>query len=579
MPSSGGAGPPRPAPDRSPGDPLTEPFDFSELLDDFRDEARGQLARLDDVLLSLGAGGPVPVEAHADLLRALHTLKGNSGMLGLRPLQDFVHTLEGSFRAGGTPAAAALDPLRDAAAALHRAVDRVGTEEQEAAFAALTRLRPALEGLPSQDPAGASPAVAAGEAPVPPGEGGTDEEAGPRADDLRSDVVRVPFARLETLLHTVTELTASVTALEHWAGGARDALEAAGLRRPLRDRLEQVAAALEETRRGAAELRTVPVRRVFARFPALAADLARRQGKQVRVILEDAGTELDKSSADALMEPLLHLVRNAIDHGIETPGERDRAGKPEEGRLWLRAAQEGERVRIEVEDDGRGIDTAAVEVRARELGLASEQGLDDAAAGELLFRPGFSTRATADEVSGRGVGLDVVRGTLTRLRGSVEVEPGAEQGTCFVLRLPVAVAMVSVLVFERGGEVMALPTADVDETLRADASTFEGPAEMAVVRGEPLPLLAPERVFGWGALPEPRFLVVTRSGARAAAVAADRLIDQRAAAIRGLPRALGTPTGVSGATVDPAGRVVLLLDPAGLLTLNVDLYRGGAGAG
>jgi two-component system, chemotaxis family, sensor kinase CheA len=139
--------------------------------------------------------------------------------------------------------------------------------------------------------------------------------------------------------------------------------------------------------------------------------------------------------------------------------------------------------------------------------------------------------------------------------------------------------MVSVLVFERGGEVMALPSADVDETLRADASTFEGPAEMAMVRGEPLPLLAPERVFGWETLPQPRFLVVTRSGARAAAVAADRLIDQRAAAIRALPRALGSPAGVSGATVDPGGRVVLLLDPAGLLSLNVDLYRGGAGAG
>jgi two-component system, chemotaxis family, sensor kinase CheA len=410
---------PRPFPH---GDPLTEPFDFSELMDDFRDEARGQLARLDDVLLSLGADEPVPDEQRTALMRALHTLKGNAGMLGLRPLQDFVHTLEGSFRAGGNAPPSAIDALRDAAAALHRAIDRVGTDEQDAAFAALARLRPALEGLPSAGHASAS--VASGGAP-PAEDADAEEAAGPRADDLRSDVVRVPFARLETLLQTVTELTASVTALEHWAGGARDALEAAGLRRPLRDRLEQVAAALEETRRGAAELRTVPIRRVFARFPALAADLARRQGKEVRVILEDGGSELDKSSADALMEPLLHLVRNAVDHGIETPRERQRAGKDAEGRLWLRAAQEGERVRIEVEDDGRGIDAAAVRARARALGLAGDD-LDDAAAGELLFRPGFSTRDTADEVSGRGVGLDVVRGTLTRLRGSVDVEPGGE---------------------------------------------------------------------------------------------------------------------------------------------------------
>jgi two-component system, chemotaxis family, sensor kinase CheA len=546
-------------------------------MGDFRDEARGQLARLDDVLLSLGAGEPASDAQRTALQRALHTLKGNAGMLGLRPLQDFVHTMEGSFRAGGTAPAAAIDVLRDAAAALHRAVDRVGTEEQDAAFTALARLRPALEDLPSRERESVPAPAAAGAAP--PAEGaGAEEAAGPRADDLRSDVVRVPFARLETLLQTVTELTASVTALEHWAGGARDALEAAGLRRPLRDRLEQVAAALEETRRGAAELRTVPVRRVFARFPALAADLARRQGKEVRVILEDAGTELDKSSADALMEPLLHLVRNAVDHGIETPGERERAGKDAAGRLWLRAVQEGERVRIEVEDDGRGIDAAAVEVRARELGLAGD-GLDDAAAGELLFRPGFSTRDTADEVSGRGVGLDVVRGTLTRLRGSVDVEPGGEGGTCFVLRLPVAVAMVSVLVFERGGEVMALPSADVEETLRADASTFEGPAEMAVVRGEPLPLLAPERVFGWeraAGAAVPGGDAQWRAGRRGRRRPPDRPARGRHPRP---PARARVPAGVSGATVDPGGRVVLLLDPAGLLTLNVDLYRGGAGAG
>jgi two-component system, chemotaxis family, sensor kinase CheA len=512
-------------------------------------------------------------EDRAALLRALHTLKGNAGMLGLHPIQDFVHALEGRFRAAGTPAALPADPLRGAAAALRRAVDRLGTPDQVAALQALADRRPELERLM---PAAAPEAAALTDAP-PADDLRADDL---RADDLREDVLRVPFARLEALLRSVSELTVAVTALEHLAARERAALEAAGVRRPVRDALERVASGVDDVRRGVTDLRTVPVRRVFARFPALAADLARAQGKRVRVTLEDAGTELDKSTADAMAEPLLHLVRNAIDHGIEPPAERERAGKAQEGNLWLRAVHEGERVRIEVEDDGRGVDPATVLARARELGLVAEgEALTVAEAADLLFRPGFSTRRAADAVSGRGIGLDVVRGTVSRLRGSVEVEPGDKGGTRFLLRLPLTVAMLSVLVFERGSEVLALPSADVEETLRADPSTWAGPAEMVMVRGEPLPLVDPERVFRWGALEAPRYLVVARSGARAAAVAADRLVDQRPATVRPLPRALGAPAGVSGATVDASGRVVLLLDAAGLMALNVDLYRGGTGGG
>jgi two-component system, chemotaxis family, sensor kinase CheA len=522
-------------------------------------------------------------EELAALLRALHTLKGNAGMLGLHPIQDFVHALEGRFRAAETPAALPLGPVRDAVAALRRAIDRVGTPDQDAAFRALTPLRIAQE-QPAEPTPPPLPAFTPGSAGEPAPElapalaAATEEQT--RADDLREDVVRVPFTRIEALLQDVGQLSTAVAALENLALREREALDAAGLRRPLRDALEHLSATVDGTRRRAADLRTIPVRRVFARFPALADDLARRQGKQVRVILEDGGTELDKSTADAMAEPLLHLVRNAIDHGLEPPDARERVGKPPEGRLWLRAAQEGERVRIEVEDDGRGIDHTAVLARARELGIV-EAGDEpsEVEVEQLLFRPGFSTRRTADELSGRGIGLDVVRGTVARLRGSVEVEPGEEGGTRFVLRLPLTLATLTVLVFERGDEVLALPSADVEETMRADPATLAGPAEMVMVRGEPLPLVRPERVFRWGALPEPRFLVITRSGARAAAIAADRLVEQRPATVRALPRALGGPAGVSGATVDPSGRVVLLLDPAELMDLNVDLYRGGAGAG
>ncbi|MEW5931534.1 MAG: chemotaxis protein CheW, partial [Gemmatimonadota bacterium] len=399
---------------------------------------------------------------------------------------------------------------------------------------------------------------------------------GVRAEDLRDDVVRIPFRMLDVLLDEVGEVATQLTALDDWADSQRDALRACGLARDLRDRVEALATAADAARRTATDLRMVPVGRVLSRFPVLVRDLAREQGKRVRVTLEGEDTRLDKSTADAVAEPLLHLVRNAVDHGIEPPGEREAAGKPAEATLSLRAAQEGDRVRIEVEDDGRGLDRARILRRAREQGIAGPGEGGDAE--ELIFRPGFSTRRVASAVSGRGIGLDAVRGAVSRLRGSVEVEEGDEGGTRFVLRLPLTVALVPALFFEAAGERLAVPTADVEETLRAGPVERAGPAEVVRVRDEVLPLARPGRIFGWGdGGAAPRFLVVVRSGGRAVALGADRLLDQRPATVRGLPAALGSPPGVSGATVAPDGGVVLVLDAAALVELNVDLYRGGGG--
>ncbi len=395
---------------------------------------------------------------------------------------------------------------------------------------------------------------------------------------MREESLRIPMARLEPLLSQVDDLARAVEGMRAWAAEARDALRAAGLSRALGERLEEVDVAAASVRRSATALRLVPVGRVFSRFPALAADLARERGKLARVEVRGEGTELDKATADALLDPLLHLIRNAVDHGVEPPGERRALGKPETAVIVLSAAQEGDRVRIEVEDDGRGLDRARIEARGRELGLIgpdetpAEEEIDD-----LLFRPGFSTRAQADELSGRGVGLDVVRDAVERLRGRVHVEEGEEGGTRFVLILPLTVALVPVLFFRAAGETFAIPALDVEETVRAAPPGRVGPAETVDVRDEAVPLVRLERLFGWEPAPDPRFVLVLRRGTRAAAVGAERLLAQDAAAVRALPGALGGPSGVSGAVVDARGRVVLLLDPGRLLEMNVDLYRGGAG--
>jgi two-component system, chemotaxis family, sensor kinase CheA len=553
-------------------------------------------------------------------------------MLGLRPMQELVHAVEDAFKRGASQVSQpAVVLLQRAASALRGALEAAGSPAQDEAFAPLPALRAELAdalAAPAPDPAGPAPDAAAdssdadgpdapggADVPVPSAaavaEGGTGAADGvasaesaeaavetamvtqgkpvpPAASPVpaeasagaREETLRIPFARLDPLLSQVDDLARTVEALRAWAAERADALQAAGLRRGLGEQLESLAGIAGGVRRSATSLRLVPVERVFSRFPPLAQDLARERGKRVRVVLSGEGTELDKATADALLDPLLHLVRNAVDHGVEPPEARRAAGKPETATVRLSAAQEGDRVRIEVEDDGRGLDRAGIERRARALGLlAADEAPSDEAVDELLFRPGFSTREQADEVSGRGVGLDVVRAAVSRLRGQVRVEDGDEGGTRFVLHLPLTVAMVPVLFFRAAGETLAIPALDVETTVRAGTPGRVGPAETVAVGDEAVPLVRLERVFGWEAAPDPRFALVLRRGARAAALGADRLLAQDAATVRALPAALGSPRGVSGAVVDARGRVVLLLDPEPLLEMNVDLYRGGAGGG
>lgn len=619
-------------------DTLSDLLDLSELFGDFRDEGRAQLARLDAVLVGLEAGQAPDEAQRAELLRALHTIKGNAAMLGLRPLQELVHGVEDAFKRAPAPAVLPLGTLQRAAAALRRALEAAGGAEQEQAFAPLAPLRAELADALAAPAAPAEAAETLDDASTPvfsiepvdavrgageaPGEGGESAGAGgsaaadagvpspaagagavspaaapassartPSPGDAavperrseagaREESLRIPFARLDPLLSQVDDLARGVEGLRAWMAENAQALQAAGLRRGAAERLEELDASASAVRRGATSLRLVAVERVFSRFPPLAAELARERGKRVRVELHGEGTELDKATSDALLDPLLHLVRNAVDHGVEPPDERRAAGKPETGTIRLSAAQEGDRVRIEVEDDGRGLDRAAIERRARQLGLVAEgEALDGEEVDDLLFRPGFSTRTEADEVSGRGVGLDVVHDAVSRLRGQVRVEDGDEGGTRFVLLVPLTVALVPVLFFQAAGQTFAIPALDVEETVRAGTPGRTGPAETVAVRDEAVPLVRLDRVFGWDPAPDPRFVLVLRRGARAAALGADRLLAQDAAAVRALPSALGAPRGVSGAVVDARGRVVLLLDPGEMLEMNVDLYRGGTGGG
>src|SRR5690606_26492411 len=261
------------------------------------------------------------------------------------------------------------------------------------------------------------------------------------------------------------------------------------------------------------------------------------------------------------------------------PAEREAAGKPPTGTIVLRAERQGDRVRVEVMDDGPGLDLAALRERGRALGLLSPDAEpSDEELAELIFLPGFSTRASSDTVSGRGIGLDVVKQRIVALRGPLSVEMRPEGGTRFVLDLPLTLAILPALIFEAGGATLAFPAVSVEGTLRGIAPERAGATEVLRLEDGLVPVARAERIFGWhersatddgnGGATAP-FAVVVRSGSRRAAVLATRLLEQRDLVVKAMPHYLGRLPGVFGASVSPDGRVILLLDPAGLLDLNL----------
>jgi two-component system, chemotaxis family, sensor kinase CheA len=526
---------------------LAESFEIESLLAEFRDEARDQVDRLDAGLLQFERGGELDAEARNDLLRDLHTLKGNAGMLGLAPIRDFVHVLETVLKAlDRTGASSSMDRLFEGASALRGAVEAAGSEGESAAFRELASVRHRLEELDLEAAQVGGAGRETGEAVV-----------APPVDDR----IRVPFSALDTLLSEVGELMGEADALMEAVTGAS--------RSEAVDRASAVKRRTDRLRETAMTLRLIPLGRVFTRFHGLVRRLAREQGKEARLVVVGESTEVDKSTADALAEPLLHLIRNAIDHGIEAPERRESEGKPAYGTVRLTAKQEGDRVRIEVEDDGAGMDVAAIRSRARAAGLIQEDGesLSEAELLDLVFQPGLSTRAEVSAVSGRGVGLDVVRKRVRTLRGEVVAERVDAGGTRLVLTLPLTVASVPSVVFEVGGETMAVPAAAVDRTLSLDRIEQVGSAEMIRDGDRLLPLADLHRLFRWPSTERGGFGLQIRAGRSGAVLSVHRLLEQRDLVVKAIPPYGVRPAGVSGASVVPGGRVILVLDPVEVIDL------------
>ena len=388
-----------------------------------------------------------------------------------------------------------------------------------------------------------------------------------RSPDASS--VRVETAKLDHLMDMVGEIVIAQSLIRH-----NQAFSAATDSRLLGD-LAQLARVTGEVQRATMSMRMIPVGNVFQRVERVIRDLSRKAGKQV--VLDTAGseTEIDKTVAEELSDPLLHMVRNSVDHGIETPSERVAAGKPAEARIKLSARHQGGLVIIEITDDGRGLNSEKIRRKAEERNLiAPNAQLSETEIFELIFAPGFSTAEKITDVSGRGVGMDVVRRNVEKLRGRIETQSVLGEGTSFSLKLPLTLAIIDGLVVEVGAERYIIPLSGVREIFKPNSDalfTVEGRDEMLLVRGKLLPIVRLAQrlgIEGFAHAPSEGLIVVMESHNRCFCLLVDDLLGKQEVVIKSLGEAFKDVSGLSGCAVLGDGRVGLILDIDGI-------YRGG----
>ena len=603
----------------------------SELRQDFLVEAGELLQRLGEQLVGLEAA-PGDGELLNAVFRAFHTVKGGAGFLALEPMVLLCHHAEdllNEARNGKVVLGAihmdalleALDLLNDMMAAVSAGAP-LGVPPAALLESLLPGTRPAPVVMPAAAPAPSAdggaiddsefealldsmygtaapgtvtpaplpdapatsatidddefealldalhgkaeqPAAAATMAPAAVAETAAAKPAAAAATHQAAPVentVRVDTARLDVLVNHAGELVLVRNRLLSLAArNGSEALVAAA------NELDRVTDELQTAVMG---MRMQPVGRLFQRFPRIVRDLARQLGKEVELVLEGEGTDLDRSLVEALADPLIHLLRNALDHGVEMPGERELAGKPRKGRVCLSASQRGERIVIAVSDDGRGMDPDILRRKAVEKGVidaVQASRLSEGECYELIFRPGFSTAAAVSDISGRGVGMDVVKTRVAELGGTLQVHSSLGGGSELELTVPLTLAVLRVLMVRVDMRLLALPMCNVEEVFELDDgqdSLLDGRL-VARHRGRALPLV---NLVGWaGAVAAAgRHVAVLHIGHQRLGCLVHEVLGREDVIVKPLGPLFDGVPGIAGATVTGDGRLALVMDLAGL---------------
>lgn len=499
-----------------------------ELFEIFRQETDERLDRIVDSLLALEGGSP-PDDAIDQLFRDAHSIKGNAGMVGFDVAAKVAGAMEDVLEHAREQEA--LDPqltgpLLRAADAIRAAVEG----EEDAAAEAIAALAGKAEEAGAFEPPPEAPAPA------------------PAAAAAGQRTLRVAADRVDRLLDAVGETVLHRRRLEHLLGA-----ETLGGDQRLREEIDRGDVLLDELQDAVVRMRTLPLASIVGPFPRAVRDIAAAAGREVRLELSGVETQLDRVILDGISETIVHLLRNAVSHGIEPPEDRVAAGKPREGLIELSAQGRGDRVAVTVADDGRGVPPELLAQAEREGALV-----------DVLARAGFTTAASVDELSGRGVGLDAVKRHVESLGGSLDVwsEPGG--GTAVTLLLPLTLSLLHLLLFERGGQTYGLPLASVLEAVTVENASSIGGEESIELRGESIPLADLAAVVGAAAAPlgenPPAVVVVSSANRRALAV--DRMTGEQETVVKPLGAMLAGIPGYLGAAILADGRAALVLDAA-----------------
>ena len=541
--------------------------DDPEMADLFLAEALDHLGTIEAALLSLDER-PGDVTLLNDIFRPFHTIKGNAGALGVTSVQEVAHRVENLLdlaRSGRrTMGPADVDVVLRAVDVLTSMIRDVGMR---------------LSGQPGADLAPVAQALIesvemliAGETEVrlkpDPTESKPDTTDARRGDDIAA--IKVDTRKLDSLVDAVGELIIVQALIQ------ADPALANHVDQRLAGNLGQLKRITAGLQRSAMALRMVPIRQAFQKVSRIVRDLSRKADKSVELVLSGEDTELDRKVVEEMTDPLMHMVRNSIDHAIESAAVRTAAGKRPQARLALSAYHQGGHVVIEIADDGKGLDTEKIKARALERGLiapGASPSVDEINA--LIFEPGFSTAEKVTEISGRGVGMDVVRRNIDALRGRIEIATQPGKGTTFTIRLPLTLAVLDGLIVGVGRERFVMPTTGVRESLRplpAYVHNVQGSPRMVQVRDSLLPLVSLGELFGLPHESDPcnaTVMVIEDAGSRVGLVV-DALLGKQEVVIKSLGETFASVRGIAGGAILGDGRIGLILDAHGI----VELERG-----
>jgi two-component system chemotaxis sensor kinase CheA len=549
-----------------------------ELASMFIADGLEHLGTIEQTILKLEAS-PTDLSLVNDLFRPFHTIKGNAGVLGIGSIEIFAHKLETLLdlaRSGKHPIGPAeIEVVLKAVDVLTLMVNeipaRAAGQPATDVTAQCAEVLAATDALILGAAAPANGADGADGAPaaVPDMAAVADPANEPAVTWFSEDsTVKVSTTKLDALVDMVGELVIAQAILAEHPALLRAGDEHLGRQ------LAQVRRITTDIQRDAMSMRMVPIRRTFQKMVRLVRDLSKKFDKPTNVVVVGEETELDRKLVEQLTDPLMHMVRNTIDHGIESASVRDAAGKPATAQITLKAFHRAGGVVVEITDDGAGLDTARIQAKAVALGMIpSDMPLTPAECHQLIFRPGFSTADRVTEVSGRGVGMDVVRRNIHALRGRIEIDSTPGVGTTFILHLPLTLAIVDGLVLGVGSDRFVIPTPAVRESLRPQASqvhTTHGRTCMVQVRDRLIPLLHLGEAFG---IPNARrsiaeaTVVIAEDNGRPVALIVDELLGKREVVIRSLGEVFRGVAGIAGGAILGDGRIGLILDTGGLLAL------------